>query len=307
MDKCLSALEAQTIAPAEIIIVDDCSTDDSFERLQEYKEKTKLNIVLLKNEKNLGPGISRKKAIDTVIGDYIAFCDCDDWYDCDFIETVSKEIKSKVNTDVVIFDYYKVYSNQSISAGSTINYLKSEKNEILANVKMSLCCFVVKKEIMQSVVCPPLYHGEDGAVTPQIIAKSENISVLDRSFYNYLYREGSVSFKPSPTGYKELVEAFRVVKTELPEKYYDECEYIGIKYVCYGAVLSAFKAGVDRTKVFSILDEFEKDYPNWISNKYICNLGKIKNLYLLFIKKRMLLFVSVMSSLHDYYIKLRKK
>lgn len=166
---------------------------------------------------------------------------------------------------------------------------------------------VVRREIMRSVICPSLYYGEDGAVVPQIIAAAESFAIIDKPLYNYYYRTGSVSQKPSPKACVDFVEAFRIVKSELPEEYRNECEYIGIKCVCYSAVLSAFKAGVSKTEVVKIIDGFEKDYPGWISNEYINNLGIAKKLYLLSIKYRLFMLVGLMSSMHDFYISHRKK
>ncbi len=305
MEKCFKMLEAQTEKPYEVIIADDCSTDDSFKKLQEYQKSSNLNIVLLKNEVNCGPGISRKKAIDIALGDYIAFCDCDDWFESDFFETVNEKLKLK-EADVLIFDNYVAYEDRRIVANTVLELAGKSKKEIIANIRMSLCRLAVKKEIMQSVVCPPLYYGEDGAVVPQIIAKAQSIEIIDKPLYNYYYREGSVSQKPSIAAYTDLIKAFCVVKAELPKEYFDEYEFIGIKCVCYGAVLNAFKAGAGIKAVKSILNDFEKDFPKWFSNKYRKNLGKIKNLYLFFIKYRMFLLVKLMSLLHNFYFKFRR-
>ena len=52
MINCLSALENQTYKRFKVIIVDDCSTDDSYNQLTSYKEQSPLDITLIRNSKN---------------------------------------------------------------------------------------------------------------------------------------------------------------------------------------------------------------------------------------------------------------
>ena len=85
MSNCLESLENQSSLPNQIIIVDDCSTDDSFEHLNNYILKSPLKIQLVRNESNVGPGQSRANALKYVATEYVSFCDCDDWFEVTFI------------------------------------------------------------------------------------------------------------------------------------------------------------------------------------------------------------------------------
>lgn len=304
MSKCLESLELQSLSPYEVVVVDDCSTDDSYVKLSEYACTATFNMIVLKNKTNVGPGLSRKNAIDACHGSYVAFCDCDDWFELDFIETLTNQIQAN-EADAFMFDNYKTYDGYRIVA-NTVKVLQNDKKSILANAGMSLCRFVVKREIAEKVFFPPLYHGEDGAVVPQIIAKSSKFILIDRPFYNYYSRSDSISQRPSAKACSQMALAFSVVRNELPQEYRLECEYIGIKCVCYGAVLSGFKSGVKSSEIEAVLDDFEKGFPAWERNVYRKNLGKIKNLYLFFVKKRWFGMVRLMTFLHGYYIKLRK-
>lgn len=68
----------QTYSNWEIIIVDDCSIDNTDEVVAEYNDE---RIIYLKNEKNFGAAVSRNKALKKVNGKWIAFLDSDDiWY-----------------------------------------------------------------------------------------------------------------------------------------------------------------------------------------------------------------------------------
>ncbi|MBA4321165.1 MAG: glycosyl transferase, partial [Flavobacterium sp.] len=67
----------QTFKDFEFIIVDDCSTDKTWEIIQEYTKKDE-RIVALKNEKNLGIAGNRNKLIGMAKGKYIVWQDADD-------------------------------------------------------------------------------------------------------------------------------------------------------------------------------------------------------------------------------------
>ena len=61
----------------EFIIVNDCSSDNSYELLKQYKEKDK-RIILINNKKNMGLSGSRNIAVERASGEYIVYLDGDD-------------------------------------------------------------------------------------------------------------------------------------------------------------------------------------------------------------------------------------
>ena len=61
-----------------MILVDDCSTEDYLEKIEDFKEK--LNIKFIKNETNLGVGMTRQKGLEAAEGDWVTFCDDDDTF-----------------------------------------------------------------------------------------------------------------------------------------------------------------------------------------------------------------------------------
>ena len=85
--RCLSSVQDQTFNNIEIICIDDCSSDNSNRILKELALKDE-RIILLENEKNVGPGVSRNKGIDIARGDYLIFIDADDYVDKDLLEAL---------------------------------------------------------------------------------------------------------------------------------------------------------------------------------------------------------------------------
>ena len=307
MDYCLRALENQTSVPDEIIIVDDCSTDDSLEKLKKYQSSSNLNIKIIKNEVNSGPGFSRESGLKNATSDYVAFCDCDDWYESTFIEELKNKIAEK-ETDVYIFDNYVSYEDGRKIAANSTHWLKdATKQEILGLYSMSLSRFLFKRDVVRKAEHSRLYYAEDAVVALQAINIAESISIIDKPFYNYFYRENSASNRSSPKIFESFKIAFDIIHSKIGENFPEEDEFIGIKMLCYGATLNAFKAGIPNAKIKALLKDFEEKYENWQSNKYIPTLGKVKGLYLFFIRHKMLFFARTMGLLHSSFIKMRKK
>ena len=80
---CLDSVLAQTYGPLEVIIVDDCSTDDTVQVVKNYLDPRVRCIVL---EKNSGAQAARNCGIQEAKGDWIAFQDSDDEWMADKLE-----------------------------------------------------------------------------------------------------------------------------------------------------------------------------------------------------------------------------
>ena len=74
---CVNSILMQTFQDFELIIVDDCSTDNSYNICRElYGNNEKIH--LFRHEKNQGPGIARNLGMENSRGEYIFFIDSDD-------------------------------------------------------------------------------------------------------------------------------------------------------------------------------------------------------------------------------------
>lgn len=74
----IESVQAQTYTNWELLIVDDCSTDDSLAVIARYDDP---RIRVLKNEKNSGAAVTRNNAIEAANGRFMAFLDSDDlWH-----------------------------------------------------------------------------------------------------------------------------------------------------------------------------------------------------------------------------------
>lgn len=86
ISRCIDSVLSQSYKNLEIVIVDDCSNDNTIEILQSYQEKD-ARVNYLKHETNKGNAYSRNTALKNCTGYYVAFIDDDDeWIDKDKIK-----------------------------------------------------------------------------------------------------------------------------------------------------------------------------------------------------------------------------
>ncbi|MDC7286906.1 glycosyltransferase family 2 protein [Blautia schinkii] len=94
IDKTLESIFNQTYKKIEIVLVDDCSKDNSREVIEKYKEKHP-EILYYCQETNQGAGAARNKALELAKGQYVAFLDADDMWHPEKIEKQINLLKKK--------------------------------------------------------------------------------------------------------------------------------------------------------------------------------------------------------------------
>ncbi|MEX1133125.1 MAG: glycosyltransferase [Flavobacteriales bacterium] len=91
----LNTIALGTVVPDELVVVDDASTDGTGDLLEACRKNSNIaRIILIRNEKNLGPTPSFLKALDRSTGDIVFFADQDDHWAPDKIESLAACFKS---------------------------------------------------------------------------------------------------------------------------------------------------------------------------------------------------------------------
>ena len=107
----INSVIAQTYSNWELIIVDDCSTDNTDEIVKSINDN---RIIYLKNETNSGAAISRNKALREAKGRWIAFLDSDDLWKNDKLEKQIKFMKEN-NCYFSYTNYIEIDENGNIN------------------------------------------------------------------------------------------------------------------------------------------------------------------------------------------------
>jgi glycosyltransferase involved in cell wall biosynthesis len=112
----LESLLSQTYSPLEIIVVDDCSTDNTRTILNEYAERFHI-VKVFSNQSNLGYIKNFENGCKLSTGAFISFCDQDDFWEKDKI-TLSMErigLYSMIHCDSAICNYSLEFTGELIS------------------------------------------------------------------------------------------------------------------------------------------------------------------------------------------------
>lgn len=103
--QCINSIIMQKWENIEIVIIDDNSSNDVYYNLFKTFDNNKIKYI--KNDINMGPSYSRKLGLEKASGEFIIFCDDDDFYtDDSFIEFAYQIFSQKESVGIVGFDSY---------------------------------------------------------------------------------------------------------------------------------------------------------------------------------------------------------
>jgi glycosyltransferase involved in cell wall biosynthesis len=173
----------------ELIIVDDCSSDDTDEVLAEIHDK---RIRIFKNEKNSGAALSRNKALREANGKWIAFLDSDDLWESDKLE---KQISFMENNG-----YFFSYTNyEEIDMAGNKTGVKVTGPKIITKTGMFNYCWpgcltvMYDQERIGLIQIANIRKNNDYAMWLKICRK-DNCYLLDKELARYRRgRAGSIS------------------------------------------------------------------------------------------------------------------
>ena len=146
IDQTIQSILNQTNQKFEIIIVDDELSDQSSKIMNKLKNiDQRINIII--NDKNIGAGLSRNKAIKTAKGDYIAFCDCDDLWDKFKLEK-QIEFMNKKNIDFCFTAYNIINENGKIIGNRTADFDITFK-KLVQSCDIGLSTVIIRKNLFE--------------------------------------------------------------------------------------------------------------------------------------------------------------
>lgn len=179
---------SQTYTNWELIIVDDCSTDNTDEIVSQFEDG---RIKYIKNEKNSGAAVSRNRALREAKGKWIAFLDSDDLWEKD---KLSKQIAFMKNNGYKFS--YTAYEEID-EASNLLNVTVSGPKKITKAGMYNYCwpgCLTVMydAEFVGLVQISDLKKNNDYAMWLKVIEKAD-CYLLDETLAKYRIRSGSIS------------------------------------------------------------------------------------------------------------------
>ncbi len=299
--KCLDSLVNQDYdnKKYEILIVNDASTDKSINVIYEY-HKQYSNISVYDLKKNGGVSNARNIGIENAKGQYLMFCDADDYYDTNAISIMMSYVK-KEKADFIMANYYITNGINKISvdvSGYFSNMIIS-REEIVSYMTLTSSAKLIKKDLFinNNISYPTdLKRCEELSVIPIVAYFANKAVVIKDTLYYYYQRSDSVSntnSKKTPIGDLDYFDKSfeRFVANIDSLKYSQEIEFRAIDHLLYGKSLVMLKSGVQRKYIVNHINDFKRKYCKFTRNIYFkkYNIGKKIFVYSLNCK---LLFVS---------------
>lgn len=298
------SLENQTYKDFEVIIIDDCSTDDSYQKLVSYVRNSNLYIKILQTPQNTGPGYARNMGMDRAEGEWITFVDNDDWVELNWLESIN-EIISQNEVDCVIHDYYMIGEGKRKRMHSIINGEEGilPKSKCISYVrnhtfgkfyKLSNC-------MEKNIRFPSIRRCEDVAFTCLAIEASKAIYYLKKPLYYYFQHKSSLS-NNLKLDERDMVQAFNILQEKLESKYPKEIAEKSVMDLLYGGVLMMCKARKSSKDIRSYIEQYENRYSQWYESASILHLGSPKRLFLQLVKYKCIVGLRLLSWIHSKMI-----
>lgn len=200
LKKCIESLLNQTYKNIEIILVNDCSKDNSLDICTEYS-KSNDNVKVISNDRNSGVSNTRNNGIDNSTGEYICFVDSDDYVESNYIEVLYYYYQKYNTVPICGFVYHDEYNHakpvkyswngneELVSLGEAFR-LKSELYLTALWNKLFDRRLIVEKNIRFDT---NISVGEDLRFSVEYFDKN-NISevyVLKKPLYHYMKLSGN--------------------------------------------------------------------------------------------------------------------
>ena len=182
----------------EIILIDDCSTDNSLKKISECKDqlsslKPQINVLIEKNEKNMGKGATIRKGFEKATSEVIIVQDADLEYDPkEYINLIQPIKEGKADV---------VYGSRFIGGTHRVlyfwHYMGNQALTLLSNMfsnlnltDMETCYKMFRREILQNFNLVSNRFGFEPEFTAKVAKAKLKIYELPISYYGRTYDDG---------------------------------------------------------------------------------------------------------------------
>ncbi len=222
LTRCVESILNQTYSNLELILVNDGSKDNSLALCREYEAKDSRVVVL--DKPNGGAASARNRGLDYVTGDYIGFCDADDYLDTDMYETLLS-VLTEYNLDMVdslskVYDntgkmLYRDDDSRTLNIVSSTDYIKSI---FLRKGNVSLCTRLFRREFIENIRITEGKRVEDFYFIIECLIKTDRCATYKYPFYNYVTNPESVTHKATGSIYLDALYFYDLAVKLLGER-----------------------------------------------------------------------------------------
>lgn len=313
IDKCLKSLVNQTLSDIEIVVVNDGSLDNSEDIIKKYEKKYS-DIIKYIKIKNGGVANARNVGLDNATGEYIGFCDSDDYVEEDMYELLYDKAKS-TKADIVVGGYYSEKDDGSLINKELDNmsyyskYLEENPDILLVGTPF-VATKLFSSKLLKNLRFKKYRIFEDLLFCYSAMLKANKIEKVNKSLYHYIRRKNE-----SVTGSlnSKFYDLFPVIE-ELKDFYKENSEINFNDYLTYIAIHHAYLRFTSRVGIkkiglkyryirdsYKFLDKFDS---NWKNNMYFSLKKRKSGVYR---TKLFWLFFPFLKKFKSLLVKIRKK
>ncbi len=187
----IESVQKQTYTDWEMIIVDDCSKDDTKAVVEEYMANdSRIKYHILEN--NSGAAVARTRAMEIAQGKYMAFLDSDDIWKSDKLE---KQLAYMKENDVnFCCTAYEQIDEEDNKLGRVIKTVKkTDYNRLLLDCPVGNSTVMYNVEKMGKFAVPNIRKRNDDALWLQMLKKEKYIWGMNEVLMEYRVRQNSIS------------------------------------------------------------------------------------------------------------------
>lgn len=194
--KCLDSIWGQTYQNIELILVDDCGSDDSMTIVHDYlANHASIDAYIISHQKNRGLSAARNSGMAKASGKYVYFLDSDDSITSDCIEALVKPLQNK-KYDVVVGDYQCSNGGKSDLKSQNVELVGQQILNSYANGLWYVMAWnkLCRKDFLldNHLTFEEGYLHEDVIWNFKLACKAQSMYVINKVTYHYLVRSSSI-------------------------------------------------------------------------------------------------------------------
>lgn len=233
LNKCVASIISQTTADDEILLIEDCSTDNSLAICKVLAE-THPNIHLHRHAANKGLSEARNTGIRLAQGEYITFTDSDDYLEKDTLKENMDLLAEHPDIDILEFPV-SVHHLSDKCYRYTPGENKIEKHKDWVHRKGYRHSFawnkIYRRKLWKDIQFPPQKHLEDLYTIPYVIEKAQNIYASNKGTYYYCQRNSSICTCASLPFYHDHLEASVLLFQRIKDKNIADKHFLDTLYL----------------------------------------------------------------------------